>query len=704
LSVGRITFPARRAEKNRSNSPPGDIQPDVTALRIRLLPLALSVTVGLAVGCSESSPGTGSGAAGTGDRAGSTGGAGTTGSAGAAGASAPGNAGTGGPGGSAVAGSAGGSSGTTGSAGTTGAGGRAGTTGAGGSAGATAGAGGVGGRGGSGGGGGTATAGQGGGRAGAGGGGASGTGGGAGTTGSAGAGGAASSKCTGGAAVTGVYYVDSAAGRDSNDGSTPATAWQTLAKVNATTYAPGNALCFKAGGSWSGQLAPKGSGSAAAPIVVDQYGTGAKPKLAAGASDLDTVLLLNVQYWEVNNLEVTNTKSAPGDLRGICLRGKDAGALNHLTIRNCFVHDVTGVVNWIGGSTSDNQAPWVTFQTGWDDSKRTGGIVVEVTSTAGTKTWFNDVVIENNVVQDNSFGGIVFKQYDGGYGWGVRASKTDSKFTPHTNVVVRSNFISQTNTQYGCNAIYMTGSQHVLIERNVSKDAGTSAIEAYNSDDVRIQYNETFGTVRKAGGADYNGIDTDRATTGAVVQYNYVHDNGDGILLCQFAFGDSVVRYNLLVNNSRHGINLHSDSSATNQTYNNLVFYTGSASANLVATSGDSTYLDSPYTIRNNIFYTTRSAAMVASGSGTTYANNLFGGIAAVGSAAQTGDPMFVNSATHPSGGASGPALTGLAGFQVKAGSPAIDHGVSISGNGGVDFWGNPLYHGSPDIGPYEAP
>jgi hypothetical protein len=29
---------------------------------------------------------------------------------------------------------------------------------------------------------------------------------------------------------------------------------------------------------------------------------------------------------------------------------------------------------------------------------------------------------------------------------------------------------------------------------------------------------------------------------------------------------------------------------------------------------------------------------------------------------------------------------------------------VSISGNGGVDFWGNPLYHGSPDIGPYEAP
>ena len=43
-------------------------------------------------------------------------------------------------------------------------------------------------------------------------------------------------------------------------------------------------------------------------------------------------------------------------------------------------------------------------------------------------------------------------------------------------------------------------------------------------------------------------------------------------------------------------------------------------------------------------------------------------------------------------------------GFQVRAGSPAIDKGVSITGNGGVDFWGGPLYVRTADIGPYEAP
>lgn len=531
----------------------------------------------------------------------------------------------------------------------------------------------------------------------------------AGAPGSAGQGGAGASGGQSGTSTRcekggpGAHYVDATAGKDTNDGVTQGTAWQTLVPVNNATFQPGDAICFHAGGSWTGQLAPKGSGSEAAPIVIDQYGAGNKPSIAAGSGNLQALLLFNVSYWEVNHLELTNKQSAPGDFRGLSIHGKDVGILNHIYVRDSFIHDVTGVVNWIGGDVADNVAPWVTFQTGWDDSKRTGGIVVDVESAKGTKTWFNDVRIERNVIQDTSFAGIVFKQFDGGYGWGVRSSKTDSKFSPHTNIVVQGNYISQSNSKYACNSIYVTGSQHVLIERNVCKDSGTSAIEAYNSDDVRIQHNETFGTIKKAGGADSNGIDTDRATTGAIVQYNYVHDNGDGILLCQFAFGDSIIRYNLIVNNSRLGINLHSDASASNQTYNNLVFNSGS-SGDLVNSSGGASLLSTPYALRNNIFHSTRAAAAVASGSGTTYSNNLFSGVAAVGSAAVTGDPSFVNSANIPKGDMTGPALAALTGFQLKAGSTALEKGVSISGNGGADFWGNALYTGSPDIGPFEKP
>ncbi len=70
--------------------------------------------------------------------------------------------------------------------------------------------------------------------------------------------------------------------------------------------------------------------------------------------------------------------------------------------------------------------------------------------------------------------------------------------------------------------------------------AGTSGIELYATDAVTVENNEVFRTVRKANGADFNGVDTDKTTTGSVIQYNYVHDNGDGILLCQLSFGDSI--------------------------------------------------------------------------------------------------------------------------------------------------------------------
>jgi len=501
------------------------------------------------------------------------------------------------------------------------------------------------------------------------------------------------------------YFVDAAAGDDAGTGTSAATAWRSLAPVNARTFQPGDRLCFKAGGQWTGELAPLGSGSAQAPVVIAQYGTGERPRIAAGASDLQALLLVNQQYWEINDLELTNDKVMPGDYRGISIRGRDAGVLNHIVIRNTFIHDVTGQVNWIGGETADNDPPWVTFQTGWDASKRTGGIVFEIESTNSTPTWFDGVTIENNVIQDVSFGGIIFKQLEGTVGWGVRNSASDSRFRPHKNIVIRGNYVSQTGTDYGCNGLYVTGVQTLLIDRNVVKDAGTSAIEAYNADDVVIQNNETYGTVRKAGGADFNGIDADRATTNTVIQYNYVHDNGDGILLCQFAFGDSIVRYNLIVNSSRYGINLHSDPSATNETYNNLVFAEGLSSATLISTSGNGEHLDATYAVRNNIFHTSRTADVARTGPGVTYTNNLFSGLPAVsgGTGSRTGNPMFVDSTMRPDGTMAGPALGMLEGFKLQAGSPAIDSGVTITDNGERDFWEASLYVGAPDIGPYEA-
>ena len=650
-------------------------------------PVALLAAYAAASGCTSSDTSETDGGPGTG------GVSATGGQTGTGGATASG--GVSGLGGSVSSGGTSGLGGSVSSAGASGQGGIAGRGGANGSGGGAGASGGNGGHAGANGG----STGGGGGRAGS-----AGNGGRAGGTGTGGAGGAPANACNG--ATSGAYYLDSAAGSDSNDGLSPATAWKTLTKINGVTFQPGNKICLKAGGSWTGQLAPRGSGTSAAPIVIDQYGSGAKPLLSAGSTDADTVHLLNQQYWEINDLEVTNKKSSVGDTRGISINGQNGGTLNHIYIRNCFVHDVTGEVLWIGGDTADN-APGITFQAGWDASKRTGGIVFDVQAGTGTavKTKFNDVLVEDNVVQDCSFGGIIFKQLDGTVHWGTRSSATSTTWTPHTNVVVRGNYLSQLNTSFGCNAIYMTNVQGALIEQNVTNGAGTSAIELYYTDGITVQHNETFGTKVKAGGADSNGMDTDKATTKTVIQYNYFHDNGDGILLCQFSFGDSVVRYNIIQNNSRYQIYLHSDAAASSAIYNNTVY---NNKANSGVAYGYGTSLDATYTLENNIFYAAGGDGVLTTSGTITYRNNLYFGSTIQVPAGDThpikADPKLVSPGTGNSGSASGPAFSSLGGYKLSAGSPAINAGVSIASNGGMDFWGTTLYVGAADVGAHEAP
>ena len=57
------------------------------------------------------------------------------------------------------------------------------------------------------------------------------------------------------AAVATTYYLDSEGGNDANDGVTPATAWQTLAKANDLKPQPGDKILFKRGGVWRGRWA-----------------------------------------------------------------------------------------------------------------------------------------------------------------------------------------------------------------------------------------------------------------------------------------------------------------------------------------------------------------------------------------------------------------------------------------------------------------
>ena len=66
------------------------------------------------------------------------------------------------------------------------------------------------------------------------------------------------------------------------------------------------------------------------------------------------------------------------DFRGINIGGDDSRTLSGFTVDAVSVHDVTGLDNWVGGSTSRNKTG-IHFAMGWDRAKNTGGIVFNTT-------------------------------------------------------------------------------------------------------------------------------------------------------------------------------------------------------------------------------------------------------------------------------------------------------------------------------------
>lgn len=511
------------------------------------------------------------------------------------------------------------------------------------------------------------------------------------------------------------YYLDSANGSDSADGTTPAQAWKSLRKVNATTFEPGDRILLKSGSSWTGQLWPKGSGTASAPITLGAYGQGPKPAIKGAGTVADAVRLWNQQYWTLTDLDVSNAAPATptpganlGDFRGIRVGGDNGKQLHGFTVDGVAVHDVSGVVNWIGGSTSGNK-PGINFATGWDRSKNTGGIVFEPWVAApaapgATATTLHGITVENSTVQNTSFGGIIFKQYTGNdagavkTGWGTRTGPSDPDFAPSTDIVVRNNYVTQTGTRYGANGIYLTGARNAVIEDNVIDHVGTCGIESYYTDQVTIQHNEVFGTSVKAGGGDSNAIDTDIGSTHQIVQYNYSADNGEGFLVFQQQFGDSIWRYNVVTNNSKDAWHISNAKSAHGQIYSNTV-YDAAGHAVVGSTGGK-------YTMTDNVFAGTTGSATTDT-SGLAYDNNLYYGTRVPGSDkhAVVGDPRFVNP-THVKDPSGTPRTTpdlGLGdGYALRPGSPAIDAGGAIADNGGYDYAGHRVYRGTPDIGAFE--
>jgi len=77
------------------------------------------------------------------------------------------------------------------------------------------------------------------------------------------------------------YYVRNG-GDDANTGLSDGQAWESVAKVNAQSFSPGDAVRFRRGDVWREKLMISSSGTSDRPITVGAYGSGPLPRISGG--------------------------------------------------------------------------------------------------------------------------------------------------------------------------------------------------------------------------------------------------------------------------------------------------------------------------------------------------------------------------------------------------------------------------------------
>ncbi len=499
-----------------------------------------------------------------------------------------------------------------------------------------------------------------------------------------------------------VYYADSAGGNDNNNGLSPKSAWKSLAKVSSITFKPGDKILFKAGSVWNEQLRPHGSGAEGAPIIIDMYGVGEKPIINGqgiidkeetefGSHLSSTIMLDDQQYWEINNLEVTNYADSDGNRRAVYVTAGNIGECKHIYFNNMYIHNVRSTYNAI---------TWIGYFT--------GGIIFQIIGTGDPRgikdqlkpTYFNDIKVENCTFENLDQSGVFIRNSihmnrgaisDGLLPW-----------VPNKNVVIRNNSFDH----IGGDGLVAAECDGAVLENNVAKNCHDRTAGCYvaiwtiNSNNTLLQNNEAYLTHTTLDGKAY---DCDTNSIGITYQYNYSHDNEGGFMLicnntAQFPdrfLQDNTIRYNISQNDKNMIFDYAVAASFNTKVYNNTI-YIGKGLTTIPF------YKAQNSEVYNNIIYNLGDGGYVYDADTCYFDNNCYFGNKTAGEPQEPhgvyADPKPINAGSGKIG------INTLAGYKLKANSPCINAGKVIDNNGGKDFFGNPApYPGTlPDIGALE--
>ncbi len=517
------------------------------------------------------------------------------------------------------------------------------------------------------------------------------------------------------------YYVSASAGDDANDGLTPETAWQTLEKVNASVFLPGDTIMFKRDDEFIGQLLVNYSGTAGSNIVYTDYGEGNKPRLngsgAEGGDFTDVIYIENQEYIEISNLELTNNRKVPRpgtkDERsyGVHVRVNQPESKSHFRIRNLTIMDIYPVtVEGVDFQYVDAAGVYFYVTENYPDKeKHMRDIIVEdclITRTCKFGVWIK----HNGVSQDGVGNDTINKNMD---------------------IIIRNNHFLET----GGSGITVSRAYNVLLENNLIRHSGFaerdermigrgSGLWFYACHNGISQYNKIY---HPRGENDSYSQHIDFLNKDVIIQYNYSEDSEGGFAQILGNNVKSTYRFNVSVNDGfRESGNPKLKGSSikisdfsepkrvvsdSNFIYNNTIFVDNYINPSIWVDGSNTT-------IYNNLFqaldYCTigRSTDIILrSGPTLSISNNLYNGYVSPymklwDTQKVTGDPEFTN-----------PGASNAQGYMLMPSSAAIgkgktfkEHPFPMARKGifkdippypTVDIFGNPidLQNITPNIG-----
>ena len=535
------------------------------------------------------------------------------------------------------------------------------------------------------------------------------------------------------------YYVDVANGNDSNNGTSQATAWKSIAKVNEESFSPGDNILFKRGEIWREQLIIPSFGNSTNQITFGDYGTGEKPIISGRDSILGWSAAGNwVQDGNVWSINLAN------DPYRLFLSGTEY-------IEAETEGSVDSSERWWYDGDNDNLKVYATMNPSTAYSNVEGARGVAFSTVFVTKSY---VILQNldvrggtaaieledldHVIIDNCTVGL----YSGFQGVRLIGYSSTVDYCEIKNCIIESSYNNwdysymRSDGYHLQDGIYIGhGANYNKVYGNTISNWGHACVGVENLDHPAetSNYNEIYENILTSPNTNYNrGFFTDSGSKTGMCAYNKIYRNliQNTTVRNQIHGNNNEVYYNIIINvidNPNYGQSYFAQGISMfaaegqvchdNKIYNNVICNTDDIGLTIIDDEGWGVKENN--LIKNNIIFNfggDYGISITDWGYGTvkgnTYQNNLifkfgvsnviyyrgsdesvstFNGMNgnnndAIGNNIQL-DPLFADQVNNN--------------FNLQSTSPAIDAGVDVGLT--QDFEGNSVPQGiAPDIGAYE--